>query len=213
MPTGIRMCDGPTVATLHGVRRHALYGARRLWCSSEQHCNVAVTVLCGYVVWDYSMGLHGAAWSCDGTASSLRAGRTCLMLMPGFHASSSFKMDKHTVPDGYTFGWNSGGTNLPSKVAKRDKQASKQASKQTNKQTKTPAHTEEYTLEPNANKQALRGPKGRRGPARVAAARWGIWAACWSTQVLTFGRLAGVLVREFHRNFEDPALPQCLPQP
>ncbi len=33
------------------------------------------------------------------------AGRTCLMLMPGFHASSSFKMDKHTVPDGYTFGW------------------------------------------------------------------------------------------------------------
>ena len=131
----IRICDGPTVATLHGVRRHALYGARRLWCSSEQHCNVAVTVLWGYVVWDYSMGLHGAAWSCDGTASSLRAGRTsgCLMLMPGFHASSSFKMDKHTVPDGYTFGWNSGGTNLPSKVAKRDKQASKQASKQTNK--------------------------------------------------------------------------------
>jgi hypothetical protein len=25
------------------------------------------------------------------------------------------RIDKQTVPDGYTFGWNSGGTNLPGK--------------------------------------------------------------------------------------------------
>lgn len=34
-------------------------------------------------------------------------------MMAGFHASSSFRIDRHTVPEGYTLGWNSGGTNLP----------------------------------------------------------------------------------------------------
>lgn len=37
----------------------------------------------------------------------------CLTVMAGFHASSSFRIDRQTVPDGYTLGWNSGGTNLP----------------------------------------------------------------------------------------------------
>lgn len=44
--------------------------------------------------------------------------RICLTVMAGFHASSSFRIDRQTVPDGYTFGWNSGGTNLP--VGRRD---------------------------------------------------------------------------------------------
>ena len=35
--------------------------------------------------------------------------------MAGRHPSSSFKMDKQIVPEGYTFGWNNGGTNLPKK--------------------------------------------------------------------------------------------------
>jgi hypothetical protein len=35
------------------------------------------------------------------------------MVMAGFQPSSSFKMDRQTVPDGYTFGWKSGGVNLP----------------------------------------------------------------------------------------------------
>lgn len=39
--------------------------------------------------------------------------RICLMVMAGFHPSSSFRMERHTVPEGYTFGWKSGGTNLP----------------------------------------------------------------------------------------------------
>lgn len=33
--------------------------------------------------------------------------------MLGFHPFSSFRIDRQTLPDGYTFGWNSGGTNLP----------------------------------------------------------------------------------------------------
>lgn len=33
--------------------------------------------------------------------------------MAGFHASSSLRIDRQTVPLGYTFGWNRGGTNLP----------------------------------------------------------------------------------------------------
>lgn len=35
------------------------------------------------------------------------------MVIAGFQPSSSFKIDKQTVPEGYTLGWNSGGTNLP----------------------------------------------------------------------------------------------------
>lgn len=29
---------------------------------------------------------------------------TCLIVIAGFHPSSSFKIDKQTVPEGYTFG-------------------------------------------------------------------------------------------------------------
>ena len=39
--------------------------------------------------------------------------RMALIVMAGFQASSSFRMDKQTVPDGYTLGWKSGGVNLP----------------------------------------------------------------------------------------------------
>lgn len=60
--------------------------------------------------------------------------RICFTVMAGFHDFSSFRMDttdviivslscrarllavansRHTVPEGYTFGWNSGGVNLP----------------------------------------------------------------------------------------------------
>jgi hypothetical protein len=34
-------------------------------------------------------------------------------VIAGFHDFSSFKIDKHTVPDGNTFGWKIGGVNLP----------------------------------------------------------------------------------------------------
>jgi len=44
--------------------------------------------------------------------------KICLMVMAGFHPSSSFKMDRHTVPEGYTFGWKRGGVNLPAKEEK-----------------------------------------------------------------------------------------------
>jgi hypothetical protein len=36
-----------------------------------------------------------------------------LMLMAGFHDFSSSRMERQIVPLGYTFGWKSGGENLP----------------------------------------------------------------------------------------------------
>lgn len=38
--------------------------------------------------------------------------RTCLTVMAARQSSSSFRMLRQTVPDGYTFGWNNGGVNL-----------------------------------------------------------------------------------------------------
>jgi hypothetical protein len=37
---------------------------------------------------------------------------TCLTVMAARQSSSSFRMLRQTVPDGYTLGWNSGGLNL-----------------------------------------------------------------------------------------------------
>lgn len=39
--------------------------------------------------------------------------QTCFIVMAGLQSLSSSRIDRHTVPDGYTFGWNSGGSNLP----------------------------------------------------------------------------------------------------
>ena len=44
-------------------------------------------------------------------------GRACLIVIAGFHDFSSSKMERQTVPDGYTLGWKSGGVNLPIKGA------------------------------------------------------------------------------------------------
>ena len=38
---------------------------------------------------------------------------TCLMVMAGFHDFSSSRIERQTVPEGNTFGWNKGGANLP----------------------------------------------------------------------------------------------------
>jgi hypothetical protein len=35
------------------------------------------------------------------------------MVMAGFHDFSSSRIERQTVPEGYTFGWNNGGENLP----------------------------------------------------------------------------------------------------
>ena len=43
------------------------------------------------------------------------------MVIAGFQPSSSFKIERQTVPDGYTLGWNSGGTNLPTKGQQYEK--------------------------------------------------------------------------------------------
>jgi len=39
----------------------------------------------------------------------------CLIVIAGFHDFSSSRIDRQTVPDGYTLGWKSGGLNLPAK--------------------------------------------------------------------------------------------------
>ena len=36
-----------------------------------------------------------------------------LIVIAGFQPSSSLRIERQTVPEGYTFGWKSGGTNLP----------------------------------------------------------------------------------------------------
>lgn len=38
---------------------------------------------------------------------------TCLIVIAGLQSLSSSKIDRQTVPEGYTFGWNKGGSNLP----------------------------------------------------------------------------------------------------
>lgn len=39
--------------------------------------------------------------------------QTCFIVMAGLQSLSSSSIDRQTVPDGYTFGWKSGGSNLP----------------------------------------------------------------------------------------------------
>lgn len=39
------------------------------------------------------------------------------MVIAGRQPSSSLRMLRQTVPDGYTFGWKSGGVNLPAAVS------------------------------------------------------------------------------------------------
>lgn len=39
------------------------------------------------------------------------------MVIAGFQLFSSSKIDRHTVPDGNTLGWNKGGVNLPRNVS------------------------------------------------------------------------------------------------
>jgi hypothetical protein len=48
--------------------------------------------------------------------------KTCLIVIAGRHPSSSFKMDKQMVPDGYTLGWKRGGTNLPVSIPTKRRQ-------------------------------------------------------------------------------------------
>lgn len=43
--------------------------------------------------------------------------RICLTEMFAFQSSSSFRMERHTVPLGYTFGWGSTGLNWPTLCA------------------------------------------------------------------------------------------------
>lgn len=38
---------------------------------------------------------------------------TCFIVTAGLQSFSSSRRDRQTVPDGYTFGWKIGGSNLP----------------------------------------------------------------------------------------------------
>lgn len=38
-----------------------------------------------------------------------------MIVMAGFQDFSSSRIERQTVPEGYTFGWNNGGVNLPDK--------------------------------------------------------------------------------------------------
>ncbi len=50
--------------------------------------------------------------------NTVQIGITCFIVTAGLQSLSSSKIDKHTVPDGYTLGWNMGGSNLPFEISK-----------------------------------------------------------------------------------------------
>lgn len=64
--------------------------------------------LLSYAVRSFLNKLYASAWAGDsGLGSSRRSWtprRICLIVIAGFHASSSFRIDKQTVPEGYTLG-------------------------------------------------------------------------------------------------------------
>lgn len=45
--------------------------------------------------------------------------QTCFIVILGFQSASSFKILRHTVPLGYTLGWNKTGTNRPIRLSKK----------------------------------------------------------------------------------------------
>ena len=70
--------------------------------------------------WGYQVDLGSPKESVDWSRkSTLFLGRdtsktlACLIVIAGFHDFSSSRIDRQTVPDGYTLGWKSGGLNLP----------------------------------------------------------------------------------------------------
>jgi len=50
------------------------------------------------------------------SSSDWMPSRISLMVIAGFQPSSSLRIERQTVPDGYTFGWKSGGVNLPGPI-------------------------------------------------------------------------------------------------
>lgn len=63
-----------------------------------------------------------------------RAVLACLIVMAGLQSFSSSRMDRHTVPEGYTLGWKIGGSNLP-ESRRIQKKSSKLSSANINKIT------------------------------------------------------------------------------
>lgn len=65
---------------------------------------------------DSKKHLHGWEYGCEARAIVYGKRRTCLMVIAGFQDFSSSRIDRHTVPDGYTLGWKRGGANLPARA-------------------------------------------------------------------------------------------------
>ena len=70
----------------------------------------------------YSVLLWMNSWYASDCAGLLGLGssskswipiKTCFKVIAGRQPSSSFKIERQIVPDGYTLGWKRGGTNLP----------------------------------------------------------------------------------------------------
>lgn len=60
--------------------------------------------------------VYASAWAGSLTLGSFNKScipsKICFIVIAGRQSFSSSSNDKHTVPEGYTFGWNSGGSNL-----------------------------------------------------------------------------------------------------
>ena len=72
--------------------------------------------LLSYSVRFWQKLVYASAWAGSLILGSLSKSwipkRICLIVMAGLQSFSSSKIERQTVPDGETLGWNSGGTNL-----------------------------------------------------------------------------------------------------
>ena len=67
-----------------------------------------------------------------------RAALACLIVIAGLQSFSSSRIDRHTVPEGYTLGWKIGGSNLPA-IRNTHKKSSEPAIRNTHNTSSEPA--------------------------------------------------------------------------
>lgn len=97
---------------------------KALFCrnySTSLYAAVAISLACCRTLLSYAaasfwnmVNASLCAGSCGlgSLSKSWIPNKICLMVIAGFQPLSSSKMLRQTVPDGKTFGWNSGGVNL-----------------------------------------------------------------------------------------------------
>lgn len=101
------------VAALTHCSHHVVnsFAAVTRICQRFQGAGFSLTmdlILRSYAARSFLNRLYASAWAGDSGLGSFSKSwmprRICLMVIAGFQPSSSFNIDRQTVPDGYTFG-------------------------------------------------------------------------------------------------------------